>query len=99
MDDTAKLQTVTDYLRLAYAANVNGLRTKIQEVAQNSALAFVTITGDSFEGGSNHGELTLHPLLFLRGAMDVLAELDPASVPTPPARGALTDFRSVIVGT
>lgn len=99
MDESTKLATVQDYLRLKYSADGAGLRSLIDRIAGDGALEYVTITGDSYEGESHHGQLTLEPLLYLRAAMDVLREVAPELVPAPPARGALTDFRMQIIGT
>jgi hypothetical protein len=99
MDDSAKLDILSDYLRFTYAQDVNGLRKKITDIASNGALEFVTITGDSYEGTSHQGQLTLAPLIYLGAALAILRELDPTAIPEPPVRGALTDFRTQIVGT
>lgn len=100
MDDTAKIETAKDLYRLKYSENVAGLRTLIDKLASGGALDVVTITGDSFEGGSHQGMLTFPPAGLLRAALDVLQELAPeGTVPEPPAAGALTDFSTSIVGT
>jgi hypothetical protein len=100
MDESAKIETLSDYLRLTWTGNPNGLRAKIDDIAkQGGALNSVVITGDAFESGAHHGQLVFEPLAFLRAAMDVLRELDPTLVPEPAPRGALVDYRPSIVGT
>lgn len=100
MDDSTKLATVQDYLRITYSGDGVGLKALIQNIAQKQgALEAVTITGDSYEGESHHGQLALDPLLYLRAAMDVLKEIAPTLVPDAPVSGALTDFSRTIVGT
>jgi hypothetical protein len=100
MDDTAKIETAKDMFRLDYSQNAPGLRALIDKIKNNGALEAVTITGDSFEGRSHQGQLTFHPTALLRAALDIYYELSPeGTLPEPPLRGALTDFRTQVVST
>lgn len=91
MDSQARLTTYRNSLRLLYARDLVGLRRKIaalQEEAEDS----VVITQGSLEGEQSSGQLVLEPLEKLDAALAVLAELDPTSVPTPPATATFADF-------
>ena len=93
MDDAAKLETVKQYLRRKYATNVEGLKTLADRIAE-SAVKSVTITGQTFEGGSAQGQITFEKLAYLSAVEQLILELDPDNTPTAPAAVSYADFSS-----
>lgn len=69
------------FLRRKYAADLPGLKALAEKVAGSSFKA-VTITGNSFEGGSAQGVITFEPLEYLGACEEILLELDP-DAPAP----------------
>ena len=76
MDDAERIETVKRHLRRTYRADVAGLRALADKVFAAGATDAVTITGQTFEGGSAQGTVTFEPLAYLRAINEVLAELD-----------------------
>lgn len=81
MDDASRIATVKQYLRRKYAGDVNGLKALANQVAE-SAVAAVTITGQTFEGGSAQGTVTFEKLAYLAAVEAVILELD-SDAPRP----------------
>ena len=61
MDDNAKVATAKAYLRRKYTNDLQGLKNLADTVAA-SAFEHVTITGQSFEGGSAQGQVSFEKL-------------------------------------
>jgi hypothetical protein len=93
VDDAAKLETVKQYLRRKYATNVEGLKTLADRIAE-SAVKAVTITGQTFEGGSAQGVITFEKLAYLNAVEQLILELDPDNTPKAPPAVAFADFSS-----
>lgn len=91
MDDAARIQIAKSYLRRKYADDVPGLRTLMEEVAACLSES-VTLTGNSFEGGSASGQITFERLAYLGAIMEVLDELDPDNAPEAPQPVRHADF-------
>jgi hypothetical protein len=85
MDDASRIETAKRYLRRKYATDLLGLRALADSVAECATDA-VTLTGQSFEGGSHSGAVTFEPMAYLTAIEDVLAELDDTVPPPPPDR-------------
>lgn len=83
MDAAARIDTARRYLRRTYAQNLTGLLALADQVA-NTATEAVTLTGQSFEGGSHTGQLTFEPMAYLTAIEDIIAELDPTGAGAPP---------------
>jgi len=92
MDDTARIEVCKQYLRKKYATDVAGLHAFIDELGEGAALESVLIVQQGFEGGQASATVTLEPIAKLQAAMEVLAELDPDNMPTPPASTRYADF-------
>lgn len=91
MDDAAKLEVAKQYLRRKYASDLQGLKSLADRIAE-SAFAAVTITGQTFEGGSAQGTVTFEKLAYLSAVEAIIAEIDPDNTPTAPAAVAFADF-------
>lgn len=98
MDDAAKLEVAKQYLRRKYAADVPGLKTLADRIAE-SAFRAVTITGQTFEGGSAQGQITFDKLAYLGAVEALIAELDPDNTPTAPAAVTFADFSGAYTET
>lgn len=98
MDDAAKLETVKQYLRRKYASDVPGLKTLADRIAE-SAVRAVTITGQTFEGGSAQGQITFEKLAYLNAVEQLILELDPDNTPTAPPAVTFADFRDSFLET
>lgn len=84
MDATATAYTAyKQYLRRTFATNLPGLRTLADTFAAELADS-VTITSQSFEGGSHAGQITMPVGLKLQAVEEILVELD--STGTVPRR-------------
>lgn len=92
MDSATKINTLKQGLRIKYASNPNGLR-QLWETVFAGSTEFVEITGSAYEGGSDAGVQILERLEYLAAVQDILAELDPDNIPTPPPSGVIVDFR------
>lgn len=91
MDDAARIAIAKNYLRRKYANDAEGLRTLMDTVA--SCLdETVTLTGNSFEGGSASGQITFERMAYLAAIMDVLDEIDPDNAPEAPPAVRHADF-------
>lgn len=89
MDDSTRIETFKQWLRVRYRAgstspDIVGLRRYIDALGTGEASDSVAITQLSFEGGQANGQLVLEPMAKLNAALAVLAEIDPAN--TPPER-------------
>lgn len=91
MEDAERIATLKRYLRRTYAANVPGLKSLAASVAERATKA-VTITGQTFEGGSAQGTVTFEPMAYLAAIEDVIAELDD-SAPLAAPNSALIRFQ------
>jgi hypothetical protein len=69
------------YLRRKYASNLTGLKQLAEQIACE-AFDTVTLTGQSFEGGSHSGQVALPRLGYLRAIEELIIELDPDTVPS-----------------
>lgn len=79
-------------LRRTYAGDVAGLRALSDQLDQELSDT-VTITSQSFEGGSHSGQITMSPGLKLKAVEELIAEMDSTgSVPRAP-RSSVTYFR------
>lgn len=85
MDDATRIDTVRRYLRRTFAANPTGLRALATQL-YTSGTTSVTLTGQSFEGGSHSGQITFETLAYLTAVEDVLSEIDADSPPPTPDR-------------
>jgi hypothetical protein len=81
VDDASRIATAKQYLRRTYADNINGLKALAAQVAE-SAFSAVTITGQTFEGGSAQGTVTFEKMAYLTAVEAVIAELD-TTAPRP----------------
>jgi len=82
MTSTEQILVAKKYLRRKYANDATGLRLLADTIA-TGAFEAVTITGNSYEGGSASGQITFEPLAYLSAVEDVIAEIDPDNVPAP----------------
>jgi hypothetical protein len=98
VDDSTRIEIAKQYLRRKYASDVPGLKTLANRIAE-SAFAAVTITGQTFEGGSAQGTVTFEKMAYLSAVEQVLAELDPDNTPTAPAAVRFADFRDSYLET
>ena len=80
MTDADAIYAAKLYLRRVYADNLTGLKALATTVA-TEAFDSVTLTGQSFEGGSHTGQLTFPRLAYLRAVEELIIELDPDTVP------------------
>lgn len=99
VDDTAKIETFKEWLRVRYAGDLNGLRRYVRELGDGSASDSVVITSHNFVDGSAAGQLVLEPMVKLRAALDVLRELDPANSPASHPAGRIVDFSQRCIET
>ena len=80
------------YLRRTYASDVPGLRALAEQLVKELSDT-VTITSQSFEGGSHSGQITMPPGLKLQAVEELIAELDAAgTVPRAP-RSSVVYFK------
>lgn len=98
MDDSAKLEIAKQYLRRKYLNDLAGLKTLADRIAEG-AFAAVTITGQTFEGGSAQGTVTFEKLAYLGAVEQIIAELDPDHTPMAPAAVRFADFRDTSLET
>lgn len=89
MTDADAIYAAKLYLRRVFASNLTGLKALASTVAAE-AFDSVTLTGQSFEGGSHTGQLVFPRLAYLRAIEELIIELDPASV--PPAASSTSAF-------
>lgn len=99
MDSASRIETFKQWLRFRFQNDVGGLRRYVTALGEGDAEQDTVITQGAFEGGSHGGQIVLEPLEKLRAAMDVLAELDPTSMPTQPSAGRFVDFSTRYVET
>lgn len=99
MDSASRIETFKQWLRFRFQNDVGGLRRYVTALGEGDAEQDTVITQGAFEGGSHAGQIVLEPLEKLRAAMDVLAELDPTSMPTQPSAGRFVDFSTRYVET
>lgn len=101
--DASAIETAKQYLRLKYlvtpATSTTGpvyttpaLRALADLVAEG-AFEQVTITGQTFEGGSHQGQVVFPRMDYLRAVLELIAEADPAGTPQAPSRTSFADFR------
>ena len=84
MDDADRIDAYKTYLRRKYAEDLPGLKTLADELIANGALDEVTITSNSFEGGSAQGQVAFDPMAKLKAVEEIIAELDDdAPLPAP----------------
>lgn len=81
MDEASRLETYTQYLRVRYTDDLPGLKKLVHELGEGEASDSVLINSHGFVDGSASGQIVLEPLLKLKAAMSVLAELDPTNTP------------------
>lgn len=81
MDEASRLETYTQWLRVRYSDDLVGLKKLIRELGDGEASDSVVINSHGFVDGSAAGQIVLEPLLKLKAAMTVLAELDPTATP------------------
>lgn len=91
MDDSAKLLTAQQYLRMKYTGQVPALRALADKIAEG-AFEAVTLTGQQFEGGSHQGQLVFPAMLYLQAVLQLIAELDPDNTPVAPCATVFPDF-------
>ena len=76
MDATSTaLAAYKQFLRRTYATNLPGLRALAEQLVAELADG-VTITAQTFEGGSHSGQITMPPGLKLSAVEELLIELD-----------------------
>ena len=93
MIDAAKISTLKQYLRRTNVGD-DGL-AKLKALADTlfgSATNEVTITGNSFEGGTASGVVTFPKMAYLQAVEELILELDPTNTPTAPDQSAIVDF-------
>ena len=98
MDDAARIEIAKQYLRRRYLNDVAGLKALANRIAE-SAFATVTITGNTFEGGSAQGTVTFEKLAYLGAVEALIVELDPDNAPVVPPAGRIMDFSQRCVET
>lgn len=81
MDEASRLETYTQWLRVRYSDDLAGLKKFIHELGEGQASESIVVNSHGFADGSAAGQLVLEPLLKLKAAMTVLAELDPTATP------------------
>lgn len=69
------LAAYKQYLRRTYASNVPGLRALAEQLVAELT-DNVTITSQTFEGGSHSGQITMPPGLKLAAVEELIIELD-----------------------
>lgn len=77
------LSTARDFLRDKFATDLTGLRAEIARVGGLAMHTRVTITGQSYEGGSHQGVEAFTAMEYLRALLDIKAELDPNTAAAP----------------
>ncbi|MDP1580720.1 MAG: hypothetical protein Q8M02_10595 [Candidatus Didemnitutus sp.] len=83
MADFNQLGTLKQYLRMKYRADIVGLKRFADEIFCE-ATDTITLTGQSFEGGSHTGVINCPRGLLLQAIMETIAELDPTVAPPAP---------------
>lgn len=91
MTSAERILAAKKYLRRKYVEDVAGLKALAETIA-SGAFEFVTITGNSYEGGSANGQISFEPLEYLSAIEDIIAELDPDGVPAPAPLVMHSDF-------
>lgn len=91
MDSASNLATAKQYLRRKFSDNLPALKALADQVAGEALGESVTLTGQTFEGGSHTGVLTFPRMDYLRAIESLIAELDP-TVPVAPPRVVFADF-------
>lgn len=94
MTDADRIETYTQFLRIKYADDVEGLRALVLELGEQAATS-VVVTASGFEGEQSSGQLVLEPMARLKAAQDVLAELDPTGTPAERPNYTYARFRPV----
>jgi hypothetical protein len=93
MGSTAEnISTAKRYLRRKYATDLPGLRALAETVAGEALGDSVTLTGQSFEGGSHTGQLVFPRIDYLGAIEQVIAELD-TTTPLRPAESSSAYYR------
>lgn len=89
---TTALAAYKQHLRRKFASDVAGLKALadqlIVEVTDN-----VTITSQSFEGGSHSGQITMPPGLKLAAVEELIVELDSEGTTPRPSQQSVVYFR------
>jgi hypothetical protein len=85
VDDASKIETIKQHLRIEYGTGATALSALHQLRKQLAAEATeaVTLTGQTFEGGSHTGQLVFPRIMFLQCVIARLLELDPTIDPGP----------------
>ena len=91
MDDAARIEVVKQYLRRKYTGGTTDGLKMLKSLADdvfNAATDPVTLTGQSFDGGSHSGQITFEKMAYLSAIEAVISELDTstAALPPPPDR-------------
>lgn len=90
MDDASNIATAADYLRRTKTlAELKALMAKVGEEALGET---VTLTGNSFEGGTASGVITFPRMAYLSAIMAIIDELDPTNAPTRAPTQSHADF-------
>jgi hypothetical protein len=94
MGDTAEnIATAKLYLRRKYAENLTGLKQLAAQIADEALGDAVTLTGQSFEGGSHTGQLVFPRIDYLRAIEETIRYLSPTQT-FDPASATTALFRA-----
>lgn len=88
MDDPQRIDTARRYLRRKYAAGTAADLAQLRALADEvfaAATDTVTLTGQSFDGGSHSGVVTFEKMAYLAAIEDIIAELDTSATAIPPS--------------
>lgn len=75
-DSAENISTAKLYLRRKYATNLTGLKQLAEKIADEALGDAVTLTGQSFEGGSHTGQLVFPRIDYLRAIEETIRFLD-----------------------
>ena len=82
-DAADNIATAKLYLRRKFANNLTGLKALADKIADEALGDAVTLTGQSFEGGSHTGQLVFPRIDYLRAIEETIAYLDTDAAPDP----------------
>lgn len=82
MTSGERILAAKKYLRRKYANDLPGLKALAESVA-DGAFDAVTITGNSYEGGSASGQVSFEPLEYLSAVEDIIEEMDDSGAASP----------------